>query len=142
MSLVHQLALFIIAASSVYHLVMGSLCLLNRRWVGKLAKLFYKFEMPEKSHAGFEYAMKPLGLFAIFTGLICAIALVEPGQWVAGLKVSLAVLFVGRALVREIYKDLLYEAFAITSERSRWNIYLNMALSLILLISAFASSSQ
>ena len=142
MNLVHQLAFFIVAASSLYHLVMGSLCLLNRRLVGRLAKFFYKFEMPEKSHAGFEYAMKPLGLFAIFTGLVCAIAVVNPGPWVIGLKVSLAVLFVGRALVREIYKDLLYEAFAITSDRSRWNIYLNMVLSAILLISAFTSGPQ
>jgi hypothetical protein len=86
MNVVHQLAFFIIAASSVYHLVMGVLCLLNRRWVGKLAKLFYKFKMPESSHAGFEYAMKPLGLFAIFTGLICAVAVFEPGPWVTGLK--------------------------------------------------------
>lgn len=124
---------WIVLGSAVYHLVMGGACLLSRQKISYMVELLYNIKLGDKWDPIAEYAIKPLGAFAIWTGLVCAIAFWLPGPWSPWIKISLALLFLLRAAFRTIYRDFYARVVQVPWPRSRKNVIFNCVLSGLLI---------
>jgi len=113
---------------------MGAACLLSRQKISYMVELLYKIKLPEKWDPVAEFAIKPLGAFAIWTGLVCGIAYFLPGPWSPFIKISLALLFLLRAAFRSIYRQFYAEIVQVPWARSRKNVIFNCLLSLALIL--------
>lgn len=130
----NKFADIIVLGSAVYHLIMGGACVLSRRQISLLAKFLYNMQLPEKWDPLAEYALKPLGAFAIWTGIVCGVAYFLPGPWSPFIKLGLALLFSLRAAFRYFYRDVFLNSMGIPWKRSRINVVFNIALVLALLM--------
>ena len=135
--MIHELASIIVAGSAVYHLVMGVSCVAGVSFIASATRFLYRLELPERLDPRLEYSIRPLGAFAIWTGLVCLLSFTHRDEsWSEWIKIFLAVLFLLRAAFRFFGRQLFFQAFSVPWERSRWNVALNIFLSVLLLVSA------
>lgn len=129
-----EFANIILAGSAVYHLVMGAACVAGFRFIARATRSLYGLRLPEQLDPRLEYAIKPLGAFALWTGVLCALAFVHRDEaWVNGVRLALAGLFLLRAFFRWSDRDLFRRAFDVDWNRSRWNVAFNVGLALVLI---------
>jgi hypothetical protein len=124
---------WILLGSAIYHFVMGLACLLNQDWIRWLMLKTYRIQLPVMTDPTLQFSVKPLGAFAVWTGAVCFIAWLHPGDWSPGIKFSLAGLFALRALFRVLYRDHFSQVFQTSWKRSRMNVLLNLLLSGVLI---------
>jgi hypothetical protein len=136
----NELALWIVRGSALYHFLMGVTSMLSVRWVTWISSKLYDLRIPKSLDPGVEYGLKPLGAFALILSIWCT----QQG-WFADrsgadltlIKLSLALLFILRALFRVVYRDLFERASGVSWRRSRWNVGLNIILSGVLIASCW-----
>lgn len=132
----HDLALWVIRGSAVYHLLMGLASVVSVGWIVWISSKLYALKPPAKMDPGFEYGLKPLGAFALTVGIWCAQVgwFNDSDRSLFTLKLCLALLFSLRALFRLVHRDLFFRASGVTLARSKWNILFNILLAVILLL--------
>ncbi len=126
-------ARFIVWGSALYHLGIGIPSMISLRVTRALVLKLYKLKITEVNDPKFEYAVKPLGAFAIFTSLLCFRAALGVDEgFFRFMCLALIVLFMLRAALRLVYRDLVFSAFAVTFGRNLVNIAFNTVISGIL----------
>ena len=125
----------IVWGSAIYHLCIGIPSMISLRVTRAMVLKLYKLQIPEVNDPKFEYAVKPLGAFAIFTSLLCfrAVLAVDEGFF-RFMCLALIVLFMLRAVLRLIYRDLVFAAFAVGFRRNLVNIAFNTLISGVLFL--------
>ncbi len=124
----------VVWGSAIYHLGIGIPSMISLRVTRAMVLKLYKLQIPEINDPKFEYAVKPLGAFAIFTSLLCFRAVTTPDpEFFRFMCFALIVLFILRAVLRFIYRDLVFAAFAVEMRRNLVNIVFNAIVSAILL---------
>lgn len=124
------LAEIVVAGSAIYHILMGLACWLGVERVAKLTSFFYKVNLPQDKNMS--YAIKPIGAFAVWTGYICAMAFHTGGEFFYYTCWGLVGLFLARAYFRWAGRELFFQNYGVSWQRSRWNVVFNTVLSAML----------
>jgi hypothetical protein len=123
----------VILGTAIYHLVMGSFCLLSLQTLRKVTGKLYALDITEPVDPKLEYGMRPLGAFALTVGSLCLRgAVVEDASYRTWLSLTLIGLFLLRASFRLLYRDLFARAFNVDFGRNVKNITFNAILSSVL----------
>ena len=110
---------------------MGAFTMLSARIARRLAHALYGLKIPETLDPRYEYIWKPLGAFGVFTSWISALALLSSDTFTQrGILYGLAGLFVARALMRGLHRDLFERAFQVSRRRNLGNILFNVLLAI------------
>lgn len=116
-------------AVAVYHLAVGIPSVLSLALTRKIAHSLYRLQIPEVVDPRYEYALKPLGFYALTIGFFCLLeAALGEGRHRALFFAGLAFLMFVRAWGRFFYKDLFTKAFGTSWGRSKLNVIFNIAL--------------
>ena len=120
---------FILAASAAYHWPIGILSMVSVRITRKLARALYALDLPENLDPRYEYTWKPLGAYALFTAAIATDALLNTDSpFSAHVLKLLAALYLLRAALRWMYRDLFKRAYGVGLRRNLVNIFFNILL--------------
>lgn len=134
----NEVAKLIVRGSAIYHLIMGTACVLSINWIAKLGLFLYKLKAPAKIDPRFEYGLKPLGAFAlVFSAWSFRAGWFSQSEELNYYKICFAILLILRSGFRFLYQELFWEAFEVRWNRSRWNCIFNLILAVILLTSVF-----
>lgn len=136
--MIKVMAQIIVGGSAVYHILMGIACWLGVERVNKLTSFFYKVNLP--SGDSMDYAIKPIGAFAVWTGFICAVAWWRGGEFFYFVSIGLIGLFLARGFFRWFHQDLFLKNYGVDWKRSRWNVLFNILLSTALLVDVLLNS--
>jgi hypothetical protein len=120
----------------VYHLAIGLSSTLAPESTLTFAQSFYGLDVQD-SAAQFTYMLKALGMYALFTGGLLALALRDPRKY-RHIIVAAAALLLMRAVTRVLFFDLLEEAFGLTWQQNLINVSLLVGKGLILLWTSHA----
>jgi hypothetical protein len=105
-----------------YHLGVGLASTLAPDTVIFLGEWLYGLQV-DGSAAQFAYMIKALGMYALFTGGLCAVALFNPIRY-RGVVVALAALLIMRAITRLMFFDMLNDAFGVGWGRNLFHVAL------------------
>lgn len=121
------LANIIILLFAVYHFVVGAPSILSFPIVRKIGNQLYSLNIPEKVDPKYDYALKPIGFYALTVGFFCLLELFNdsPKQKALFLLI-LSFLLISRAWGRWFYQDLFKIAFQVAWPRSRKNVLFNL----------------
>lgn len=126
-----QLANILLYLFATYHILGGIFSLGPQSWTKKFGEKLYSLDFPDHFNPHYQLTVRSLGAFALFTGistiLIATTASLKLKSYFLGLY---GVLFLGRAILRIVQKDLFKEAYNINFERSLKNIAFNIGLTL------------
>jgi hypothetical protein len=116
---------------ALYHLVVGAITALSPSVMVELGEGFYGLNIAGASTAQFVYMLKALGMYAVFTGGMLAIACWRPlkARAVVGLA---ALLLTMRAFTRLAFFDVAHEAFAVSWSQNLFNVGLLVAQAAVL----------
>lgn len=131
-----RLVLLVICA---YHLGVGVSSTLAPESTLRFAQSFYGLDVQD-SAAQFTYMLKAMGMYALFTGGLLALALRDPKRY-RHIVVAAAVLLLMRAVTRLLFFDLLEEAFGLTWQQNLVNVSLLVGKGAILLWTSHALDS-
>ena len=122
----------------VYHILVGIPALLSVKVTRYLAFKLYKLELEDDLDLKYQYALKCLGFYALYTACLCYIGMVEGDSVVkAKLMFALAFLTMLRALFRWVSRDLIQTAFNLKTNRNVFHVILNGCLSLTMFFLAY-----
>jgi hypothetical protein len=115
----------------IYHVGIGLLSCLAPETTVSLGEVLYGVRV-DASAAQFAYMLKALGMYALFTGGLMAVALTDPRRY-RHLLVAAGALLIMRATTRLLFFDTLHEAFAVTWGHSLINVSLLLSKAGVLL---------
>lgn len=119
----------ILYGSALYHLVAGLMAVGPTKWIKYFGQKTYSMRFPDTFNPRYELTVRALGSFALFTSSICFYAAMCSGNELKKfILINLSLLFLVRALLRVIQKDLFLSAYNITFSRSLKNILFNVIL--------------
>lgn len=124
----------------IYHLGIGVLSCLAPETTVRLGEVLYGVQV-NAGAAQFAYMLKALGMYALFTGGLMAVALTDPRRY-RHLLVAVGILLVMRATTRVLFFDTLHEAFAVTWGRNLINVGLLLAKAGVLLWASAAMAKR
>jgi hypothetical protein len=104
----------------VYHLGVGLSSTLAPESTLRFAQSFYGLDVSD-SAAQFTYMLKAMGMYALFTGGLLALALRDPKRY-RHIVVAAAVLLLMRAVTRLLFFDLLEQAFGLAWQQNLINV--------------------
>ncbi len=134
----HQAANLFFLIYFVYHIVVGIPALLSVKVTRYLALRLYKLVLEDNLDLKYQYALKCLGFYALFTASLCYIGFVEADFMVKSkLLFALGFLTLLRAVFRWVSRDLIQTAFNLKSNRNIFHIVLNGVLSLAMFLIAY-----
>jgi hypothetical protein len=124
----------ILWGSAIYHAVVGTASCLPSKLATGIGTKLYGLKITYPLDAKYDYTLKPLGAYALFTAGVCSFALMEPSSsiQIAALG-GMALLYGLRALFRVVYFRTLNAAYAITMRRNLINVAFNTTLTLWLI---------
>lgn len=115
--------------NGLYHILGGCFSLGPSKWTKTFGQKLYDLKFPEKFDPRYQLTVRSLGAFALFTGIISVIVLLVGAPKMKGFYLLiLGMLFILRAFLRITQKELFYQAYNITFERSLKNVIFNMVL--------------
>lgn len=124
----------------LYHFVAGLFVLGPKSWLQLFGKKVYALNIPVKYEPRYEVCIKFLGLMAWTVAALTAQALIWPDKRLQTFTLfTLAFLFLGRAIMRVIMKNVLEDAYQLSFNRSLGNIVFNIMLSLVTMFLAAAN---
>lgn len=132
---VTSLGAFLLAASALYHWPMGILCILSVRTTRRVAGALYSLKLPDQLDPRYEFVWKPLGAYALFTAAVATDAFLHRDSgYAARVLALLAGMYLLRALLRWVYRDLFERAFGVGLRRNLVNIAFNTLLAGVILL--------
>lgn len=115
--------------NGLYHILGGCFSLGPSKWTKTFGQKLYSLNFPEKFDPRYQLTVRSLGAFALFTGVISWVILFQGKTNLKGLYLAaLGILFIGRAILRIVQKELFLEAYNMTFERSKKNVIFNVLL--------------
>jgi len=114
--LVLKLSLAILAA---YHLGVGLMTVIAPEFSASFGKAAYGLEV--EVSAQYLYMLKALGMYALFTGTLCAVALRDPLKH-RQIVLAAVLLLSMRAVTRVVFFDVAHEAFGVSWARNLSNV--------------------
>ena len=125
--------------NGLYHILGGCFSLGPSKWTKTFGQKLYSLKFPEKFDSRYQLTVRSLGAFALFTGIISWLVLVQGNSKLKGsYLIILGLLFILRAGLRILQKDLFLEAYNITFERSKKNVIFNTALAVLTVALGFS----
>ena len=125
----------ILVLSSFYHLIAGIMSIGPSKWLVYFGKKTYSLEIAENFEPRYQLTVRALGKFALFTSsILFYIALYSDKKTQQFVLINLGVLFLIRALLRVLQKELFYKAYKIDFNRSLKNIIFNIILGLCTIV--------
>lgn len=119
-------------AFSIYHLFGGIFSLGPQSWTKKFGEKLYSLEFPEQFGPPYQLTVRSLGAFATFTGLSTLLIIKLGDERIKAAFLFLyGILFIGRAILRLVQKDLFLKAYNITFQRSLKNMIFNCLLAVV-----------
>lgn len=113
----------------IYHILVGIPGIMSVNVTRMLAYKLYKLQLEDNLDLKYQYALKALGFYALYTGILCYFGLTsENPELKAKLLFALGVLTLLRALGRLVSKDLITKAFNLKSDRNIFHVSLNSAM--------------
>lgn len=114
----------------VYHLGIGMVSVLSADQTARFAAWFYGTDITVT--AQFVYALKALGMYALFTASVIGVAFSDPVRFRA-LVFCVVLLQSLRAMSRLVFFDTLHQGLGVTWERNLVNVAL-LAVEIVLLL--------
>jgi uncharacterized protein YhhL (DUF1145 family) len=125
-----SLAKYSIIVFGIYHLVAGAFALAPHKWLQSFSWRVYKLKIPEVIDAKYFLAVKFLGLMAwMVAGSSWVISCFSDERARALILILFSFLFLGRAILRWLFKAELKEAYHLDDQRNLKNIIFNICLS-------------
>lgn len=125
----------IILLSAIYHLIAGIFVLGPKSWTIFFSKNTYDLKIPEQYEPRYEICLHFLGLMGIALSfhlfIVFYLGSIEVQKFSL---ITLALLFITRALFRIIYKKLIFDAYQLSFKRSLFNIIFNILLGIFCFI--------
>lgn len=122
----------------LYHLLVGIPGIMSIKITRALAYKLYKLRLEENLDLKYQYALKCLGFYALYTALLCYIGLtIQDSNTKAKLLFALGVLTLLRALGRLISRDLIQNAFNLKTDRNKFHVALNSILAAAMFFVAY-----
>ena len=115
---------------ALYHLGIGAVSVLSAEQTAAFAEWFYGLELSGEPR--FLYALKALGMYALFTSAVLGLATWDPVRF-RPIVYCLAGLQTMRALTRLFFYDLLSAGFGLAWSHNLFNVGL-LALEVLLLL--------
>lgn len=112
----------VLVVLAVYHLGIGLSSTLAPNATLEFARSFYGLSVSD-SAPQFAYMLKAMGMYALFTGGLVAVALTDP-QRHRPIVIAIAVLLFMRAVTRLMFFDVLEQAFALSWSQNLVNVSL------------------
>jgi hypothetical protein len=124
-----ELGKILMLLSAIYHWVMGPLSMMSVKWTRKIGGSLYSLKLPEELDPRYEYTWKPLGASAVFIAGMATFAYLHPTEVFSVVVLDLlALLYLLRALMRLIYRDLFFRAYGVPFKRNLGNIIFNVLI--------------
>lgn len=125
----HQVANAFFLIYLIYHILVGIPGIMSVKVTRMLAYKLYKLQLEENLDLKYQYALKALGFYALYTSLLCYFGISsENPELKAKLLFALGVLTLLRALGRLVSKDLITKAFNLKSDRNIFHVSLNSVM--------------
>ncbi len=125
----HQVANLFFLIYFIYHILVGVPALLSVNVTRFLALKLYNLVLEDSLDLKYQYALKCLGFYALFTACLCYIGFIESDSMVKSkLLFALGFLTLLRAVFRWVSRDLIQSAFNLKSDRNIFHIVLNGTL--------------
>lgn len=122
----HQLANTFFLIYFIYHILVGIPGILSVQVTRRLAYKLYKLKLEENLDLKYQYALKALGFYALFTAFVCFIGFqTEHNDVKSALLCAIGFLTLIRGLGRFFGKDLITRAFNLPSNRNVFHVLLN-----------------
>lgn len=127
----HQLANSIFIIYFFYHVLVGIPGILSVNMTRKIAYKLYKLRLEDNLDLKYQYALKALGFYALYTAILCYIGFsIDDPIIKAKLLFALGFLTCLRAMGRLINRDLILKAFQAESSRNNFHVALNLIIGL------------
>lgn len=125
----HQAAYLFFLIYFIYHVLVGVPGILSVNVTRKLAYKLYKLHLEDNLDLKYQYALKALGFYALYTALICFLGMTaQSDEMQSKLLFALGFLTLLRALGRTVSRDLIQKAFNLKSDRNIFHIALNTVM--------------
>lgn len=121
----------VVGVLTVYHLGIGLVSVLSVEQTAAFSAWFYGLELSHEPR--FVYALKALGMYALFTASVLALVLRDPVRF-RPIVYCLAGLQTFRALSRLIFFDLLHAGFGVSVAHNLFNVGLLVAEVALLMV--------
>ncbi|MCR9204564.1 MAG: hypothetical protein NXH75_08315 [Halobacteriovoraceae bacterium] len=126
-----QLANILLYLFATYHILGGVFSLGPQNWTKKFGEKLYSLDFPDQFNPHYQLTVRSLGAFALFTGIISILIATTASPKLKSYFLGIyGVLFLGRAILRIVQRDLFKEAYNIDFDRSLKNVAFNIGLTL------------
>ena len=127
----HQVANAFFLIYFIYHVLVGIPGILSVNVTRTLAYKLYKLKLEENLDLKYQYALKALGFYALYTASLCYIGMtVSEPSVKSKLLIALGFLTLMRALGRLMNRELIQSAFNLKSDRNKFHAALNTSMAL------------
>lgn len=138
----HQLADGFFLIYFVYHLLVGIPAILSTKITRTLAYKLYKMDLEDNLDLKYQYALKALGFYALYTALLCYIGMsADSSEIKSKLLLALGFLTLIRAIGRVLNSELIQAAFKLKNDRNIFHIGLNTVMALGMFYVAYSVRS-
>jgi len=135
--MINTLGIIILSGSCVYHIIAGLAVLGPHSWTRIFGKKLYDLTFPDQFGPQYDICLKALGIFALTLSAFCFRAAISEDIIYRQFTLQvLAALFFGRAIFRIVRRDLFYKAYKIDLKRSLVNIFFNITLAVLTLVTS------
>jgi hypothetical protein len=115
--------------SGIYHGVVGLFATISVSYTRKIGKFLYNIKIPKVLDPRYEYALKPIGGYALFVSSYSFYgAMSSEPSFRKFVCVSIALLIFSRGIQRLAFAKLVENAFSLSSQRNRTHVGINFAI--------------
>jgi hypothetical protein len=130
----------ILWGSAIYHAVVGVASCFPSRLATDIGRKLYGLKIEYPLDPKYDYTLKPLGGYALFTAALCTFGLLQTDPDATAMILgSMAFLYGIRAMFRVTYFETLRAAYSITWRRNLVNVLFNTALTAWLVAATVAT---